>query len=664
MATDFTPDLVADGTATAAALRPFLDDDTVFRLLVQSFRAQDHEGFGALLDRFQVRPQAELICEWLCAKHCALVCFELCGPPPRDPVGLDLGRFAEIVAKVSADRVLFKRLAGAVIERDEASFRAILEQQGLSRWCHFICHWICAVRCRLVCDILIAPQRPLYIIGLIHLMPALEQSAAGILRLAAQPAVLAAVEKASLAGDCDAVRIAITRAGLSGACRWICLWICGWRCVRVCLHLCQVFPVAPVASELDEIRDFAKVTQAFGDPEAMRAVIEALAAGDVGRWQELVKRFGVERFCHQLCFWACRLWCRRWCLCVCPPPRPRPWFTHVGHFHIYGDIDGASGLTNKAVLGHGGPGFGFFGCLELRGFCPAESPDAPGVPMRYRFLWERGATRVPLVGALLCPVIVGSRTIFWDVNGTGLEETFQTVMIAGAGATADPTPAPVLPPGTPWGAPPPHVVVPDPDGWIAVDPAALGGGFSGALIGFATPAALPGGAPAPGVAAGTQVAAANLRAGTDIAILFEATRVGGPVAPPDHANALPRIRINNWEEVRLLDLLQFHTGGGTPCSPLSTDLDIEYTADHELMAAWGLQISTAATIPALALPAGTAARAAGVNTAFGTHHEDISAWPTCSYTVILSTRRALTDGLNDDPTKQTTRTFCIGARRG
>lgn len=664
MPVDFSKELALDFTQTMEALGPIAEDETTFRLLIQSFRAQDHEGFRDLLDQFEILDRCELVCRWLCAKHCALVCLELCGPPPKELPPLNLREFGELIAKVSADREILERLAGAVIERDELAFRAIIEKLGLQRYCHYICHWICSIRCNLVCEILCAQEKPVYIIGCVHLLPALQQASAAIARLLADERTLAVVEKGVLARDCDTVRIALERAGFQGVCRWICVWACVWRCVRVCFTLCRPFPVAPIEDALPEIRDFAQALIKLNrDPKAVEALIAAVEAEDAEGYAKIVKKLELERFCHQLCFWICQLWCRRYCWCVCPPPRPRPWFTHVGHFHIYGDINPASGLTNKAVLGHGGPDFGFFHCLELRGFCPEDSPTSPGVPMRYRFLYERSGTRTPLIGALLCPVIVGSRTIFWDVNGTGLEETFQTVMIAGSGATIDPTPTPLLPPNTPWGAPPTHVIVPDADGWITVDPNALGGGFAGALIGFNTLTALPDGAPAPGVAAGAQVPAANLRNGVDLAIVFEATRVGGPTAPPDYSNTLGRIHINNWREVALLDILQFHTGGGTPCSPLSTDLDIEYTADHELMRNWDIDIATAATtIPALTLPSGASTRSAGANTAFGTHHEDISSWPTCSYTVILTTRRALTTGLIDDDGDEVRRTFCIGRR--
>ncbi|MGD1877040.1 MAG: hypothetical protein ACFB13_06015 [Kiloniellaceae bacterium] len=663
MPEDTNQETVADVVQTSEVLGKIAGDETAFRLLVQSFRAQDHEGYRDLLARFEALPRCHLICEWLCSKHCALVCLELAGLPPKDAPVLDLRDFGELIVKVSSDEKTLERLVGAVCERDENTFRAIVEKLGLQRYAHYICYWICSIRCRLICDILCSPEKPVYIIGCNHLMPVVLQAAAAIRRLLADKATLAAVEKGVLARDCDGVRIVLQRAGFQGLCHWICHWVCVWRCVRICFRFCRPFPLTAIEDELPEIRAFAQaVAKLAKDPKAVARLVAAVDAEDADSYAALVKELGLTKFCHQLCHWLCGLWCRRFCWCVCPPPKPRPWFTHVGHFHIYGDIDSTNGLTNKSVLGHGGPGYGFFSCLELRGFCPAESPDAAGVPMRYRFLYERSGSQTALVGDLLCPVIVGSRTIYWDVNGTGLEETFQTVMIAGSGATVDPTPPPALPPGTPWGPPPTHVIVPDADGWITVDPAALGAGFNGALIGFNSNTAFPGGNPAPGVAAGTQVPAANLKNGVAVAVIFEATRVGGPTSPPDYTNTLSRIHINNWNEVALLDLLQFHSGGGNACSPLSSDLDIEYTADHELMAAWSISITTAASIPPLSLPAGTATRSGGANTAFGTHHEDISAWPSCSYTVRLTTRRALTNGLVDDDADQVTKTFCIGGR--
>ena len=657
-------ELTQDVTQTAEALSKIVQDEFAFRLLVESYRAQDHEVFRELLARFGMLDRSDLICRWLCSKECTLICFELCGPPPKDAPRLSLQECAEITAKISSNPHTLSRLAGAVIERDERAFKAIVESLNLEPFCQYICNWICSVRCRLICELLCAPDKPFYLISCTHLLEGLQQASSAIARLMTDPKVLAVVEKGALEGNCEIVRTALERAGFQSICHWICHWVCSWRCVRVCIFLCRPYQPVPLDHELLEIQSFAQAIASLGTkPEMVATLIEAVEAENGEAYADLVNKLGFERFCHQLCYWLCRMSWRRYCRCVCPPPRSRPWFTHVGHFHIYGDINGADGLTNKAVFGHGGPGFGFFSCLEFHGFCPLNFPTAPGSTMRYRFLYERGGSRTALVGSLLCPVIVGSRTIFWDVNGTGLEETFQTLVIAGSGATPDPTPTPILPPGTPWGAPPPHIIVPDVDGWIAIDPNALGAAFNGALIGFNSAVPFPGGDPAPGVAAGAQVTSSNLKNGIDVAIIFEATRVGGPVSPPDYTNTLSRIHINNWREVTLLDILQFHSSGGSPCSPLSTALDIEYTTDHELMRTWVIDIKTAASLPVLTLPSGTSTRdAAGLNMAFGAHHEDISTWPMCSYSVTLTFQRSLTTGLIDDDVDEIRRTFCIGHR--
>ena len=328
------------------------------------------------------------------------------------------------------------------------------------------------------------------------------------------------------------------------------------------------------------------------------------------------------------------------------PPFDNPLFTHVGDFHIYGDISAASGLTNSAVLGHGGPGYGFFGAPKLRGYCPKR---IAGTPARYRFLYEDLANPglLPITGPLVYQVLVGARLILWDTFGTGLAWTFQSIYIQGAGATPDPTPTPALPPGTPWGAPPPHVVVPDADGWIAVDQNGLDDGFYGPLIRFNT-TLVQAVQPAPGNGAGNAVAVP--KNGVDLRIVYEAAPVGGAVA---FSNALDRIHVNNWTQVQLLDLQEF-AGGGTPCSKITNAINIQYTVDHELTASWSIGISSAAAFPPPPpLPSGNAPRGG-----HGTHFVNVGAWPNCAYKVVLGVVRRLTDGEDDDSGQTVERIFC------
>jgi hypothetical protein len=345
------------------------------------------------------------------------------------------------------------------------------------------------------------------------------------------------------------------------------------------------------------------------------------------------------------------------CFCVelCAgeePPYDNPLFTNVGNFHILADIDSSTGLANKTKLGVAGAGWGWFGSLKLRGYCPKNRPGT-GEQMYYRFLYERGGTETPVAGGLLEPVLVGSRLIQWDLDGDGtLDWMFQDVVVAGSGATPDPTPPPAVPPMTPWGAPPPHVVEPDADGWIRVDPAAIDGGFYGPLVQLRSHVAVPVGS-TPGN--GPDAAVTDPKNGELVTLIFETTTDPGNPAATDRQAAQPTLLVNNWEEVRELNLLQFTGPGATACSGLTTDLNILYTVDHQLIASWGLAVSSAASPwSAPSLPSGTTPRGG-----FGNAHVPLAGWPPCSYTVTLTTQRKLTDGEHVDDGTPVSLTFCI-----
>jgi hypothetical protein len=142
---------------------------------------------------------------------------------------------------------------------------------------------------------------------------------------------------------------------------------------------------------------------------------------------------------------------------------------------------------------------------------------------------------------------------------------------------------------------PPAIIIPDPDGWVIVDPTATNGALSGALIRFLSVTAVPGGAATdPGDVAGS--GPATPKSGTTLRIVFQAEPVTGPsVGSPTLSNELSKILINNWAEVSLLDLQQFGLPGANCCTPLTTDLGIDYTADHELLHSWAISITSCAS---------------------------------------------------------------------
>lgn len=643
----------------AQAMAAFADSEDRFRGLFDAFRAWDADSFQRLLRESNLLERCHLVCEWLRSKDCVLLCLDLAGPP-RDqeiPNPLELAR---VVQRITGDEELVERLVSAVTERDRDAFGSLVRDLDIAPFAHLLCHWVCTIYGRLICRIVCAPV-PL---PRIHLVDELTRAGQVLAKLAADEKTFSAASEAAAAGNCELLRDVIGHAGLRGHCEIICEWFCSWRCVRICLLLCRTFPLEPIEHPLSEAFEFAKVTTRLADrPEVLVRLAGAVDSGDPIQFETVVNELGLQRFCIQLCHWICTVTCRRFCHCVCPNPALQPWFTTVGHFDIYSDIDAMSGKTNKSLpypglYFGGGPDFAFLGCLQLGGFCPSTSPSVPGAPMQYRFLYDSGSGPLPITGSTVCPVQAGTRLIDWPQNlagiaGPALVPTFQTVMIAGA-----PHPDPIPPaPGSPWTGPSAHVIVPDPQGWIPVDLNAIGGGFQ-VLLGFDTTPVIPGGDPLPGVPAGTAVPGPNQRGGADLSITFEAGRVG--VATVDFSNALAKIHINNWNEVNELWFFEYSAGC---CTPIDNTLGVEFTVDHEEMDSgeWSLKITSCSTsapgdiTPTAATPGVTLSSRGG----WGTINEDTSAWTACSYTVTLTTRPGLTTGLIDRTAEPNSLTFCI-----
>lgn len=625
-----------------------------FNSAYEAFRSEDRKSFLAVLRRLKVDRWCRLICEWLRVKECVFLCLRLCGPPPTRPRRPDPRALAEAIVRVTSDKRLVAQLARAVEKRDRAAFQRLVKAQRLEPFCHLFCHWVCVVRFRLVCRWLCDPtieERP-------NLAAELQTAGGALRALLENRKAFDAALAASQAGDDDKLRATLAEASLVPYCFWICEWLCSWRCVLVCLTLCREFPLDAIENELQEALAFAKATEELAQkPADLERLSAAVGEADAQAFAAIVAELKLQRFCLQLCHWICFLRCRLFRIRICPPDEP--WFTHIGHFGIYADIDSGTGLTNKAQAGHGGPKYGFFGCLELRGYCPRLSPTFPGEPLAYRFLYqEQGAPKpTPITKPYVCTVYVTSRRVYW-FDGV-LKNKWQSIWIR---------------PDNPSSNPPPGVepdsdfyLVPDPEGWVQVIPTSpLDDAFSGGLMGFASWIASPGSYdqdPAPGVTAGTAVPVANQRNGINVAIIFEATRVstisavnGG--AAPDYTNQVSKVHLNNWLEVSLLDLQEFLGPGATACSPLTNDLHILYTVDHELLAQWFIDLATAATIsPAPTFPSGVGPRGGS-----GSDFHDITTWPTCSYTIRLHTRRSLTDGLIDDDLDYVPKTFCIGKK--
>ncbi|MGE0416477.1 MAG: hypothetical protein AB7O80_06705 [Acetobacteraceae bacterium] len=660
---------VARLSAQADAVSHLAADVGGFSAVVAAFEARDPNAFRWVLDRIGVEFHCDLICEWVRIKLCVLRCIEICGPV-REPVQVPtLRQFADAIAKLTSNETNLRRAVEAVQCGDGKDFRDLISELGLAVHCHLLCHWICTISTRRICE-LVCTATPVVVADTLTEVRAAAKVVAG---LASNERAFEAISKGILKLDCVTVRTAIEQAGLRGHCAIICEWLCVWRCVWVCREICvRPVPVLTGPHAIEEARQFAlALRQLAGNPAAIGEMVQAARNRDAKAWAAIVGRYGLGIYCLQLCAWVCHVTCVEFCICICHNPTLQPWFTTVGYFNIYADIDPLTGKTNKALppasLTHGGgPNFAFWDRLQLGGFCPVESPTSPGVAMKYRFLYAMGGGAPhPITGNLLSPVLAGTRLVNWPQNvggvaGAGLALTFQSVYIASAPTPPDPVP-PL--PGAPWYGPSAHYIEPDANGWVVVDPDAIGGGFQ-TLLGFDTKKVpgLAGGPPMPGVPAGTAVPAANQRAGADLSITFEATRVTTypPGTTADYSNALDKIHINNWEEVNELWFEEF---GTNCCTPIDATLSVQFTVDHEEMdaGAWSLVITSCSpSAPGDITPVASGSGViVGPRGGSGTIVENTSAWSPCSYTVTLTTRPGQTTGIVDRLALPNSLTFCI-----
>src|SRR5450631_3630880 len=88
-------DAVSRLAAEADAIGRLAHDSGGFAAVVAAFEANDPNAFRWVLERLEMLPRCELICEWIRVKLCVLRCIEVCGPPPEKPEIPNLRQLAD-----------------------------------------------------------------------------------------------------------------------------------------------------------------------------------------------------------------------------------------------------------------------------------------------------------------------------------------------------------------------------------------------------------------------------------------------------------------------------------------------------------------------------------------------------------------------------------------
>ena len=599
----------------ADAVGKLAQDTGAFAAVVAAFESNDPDALSWVLQRLELLPQCELICEWIRVKWCGLRCVEVCGPPdPKVPVP-SLPEFGRALTQLASNEALLRRAVDAVSCGDADSFHASVAEAKLQQYCHLLCRYICSTLYRRICEV-VCTRQP---VPVSDAALDIRADAEVLRRLVANESLSGVIVKAAEALDCDPLRTEIEKGGLTADGQIICRLICTWRCVRVCRELClEPPPILKGTYAVEEARNFALAArQLAGQPRALSDLTAAVISNNAQAYRAIVDRFGLGLYCWQVCGWVCSELCYEFCVCVSPPQAQIEW-TNIGNFLITTDIS-AAGRTTVARSGvggwAGGLNYAFYSRLLLWGSCPENSPLVGGGQMMYRFTYDSGSvTNQPIKNGNLFICQVGSDKIWWPdedsvthtAKSTGAVIDRPIFVCNSTDVPPSPFPASASSPAAP-GAPTTGAawyaagvyIWPDVNGWVTIYPDITDvKDFmifdTTTVVAIDDPNPLPatqiGGIPVPG---GSQLN------GADLKLTFQATRVGH-TSTPDFTQLPPTlIRVNNAIEVNQLTLGEFSGPLGC-CTPISAQVTVLFSVDHEEIIAsgdWSLSILSQAGSP-------------------------------------------------------------------
>lgn len=214
----------------ADAMGRLAQDSGGFAAVIAAFESRDPNAFRWVLERLELVPYCELICEWVRIKLCALRCAEICVPIQEGAEAPSLKQFAQAVAQLSSNEKVLRRVVDALACGDGNDYRAALEELTLAQFCHLICYWVCSVGYARICEIICRPGPTIAPDALGELRAAGEVAA----RLVKNAKALEAISRAAATLNCETLRSTVDEAGFGPDCEIICWLICVWRCTLVC----------------------------------------------------------------------------------------------------------------------------------------------------------------------------------------------------------------------------------------------------------------------------------------------------------------------------------------------------------------------------------------------------------------------------------------------
>lgn len=401
----------------ADAIGKLAEDAGAFSATIAAFESNDPNALGWVLQRLELLPRCELICEWIRVKWCVLRCFEVCGPLSPNVAVPELPQFARALTRLASNEALLRRVVDAVSCGDAASYQAAIAEAQLQNFCHLICRYVCSTIYRRICEV-VCTRQP---VAVADAALDIRADAEALAKVFANENLAGVIGKAAIALDCDLLRPEIEKAGFAGFCEIICRLICVWRCVWVCRGLCIEPPLILTGTHaVEEARKFALAArQLAGQPRALGDLAGAVISNNAEAYRAIVDRFALGPYCWQVCSWVCSEVCYWFCICVCPP-KSAAYFVRIGLYE-YNEAGGTPPKNIESQIGGSGltgDSRAFFQTLRLNGTYIRET-GAPQIEYRFETISTdasgnpTGAWQPVLAGAGL-PTLIGYELISFN----------------------------------------------------------------------------------------------------------------------------------------------------------------------------------------------------------------------------------------------------------
>src|ERR1700679_2735636 len=124
-------DAVSRLASQADAIGSLAQNTGGFAAVLAAFESKDPNAFRWVLDRLEMLPYCELICEWVRIKLCVLRCVEICGPPRVDQPVPSLEEFAQAAVRLSSNAKVLRRAVDAVSCGDASAYHAVISELKL-----------------------------------------------------------------------------------------------------------------------------------------------------------------------------------------------------------------------------------------------------------------------------------------------------------------------------------------------------------------------------------------------------------------------------------------------------------------------------------------------------------------------------------------------------